>query len=796
MNLGYLSVAGKHAESPTWEPNDWPVRFFLQMLVMLIAIFTTNVAYCENEPMFSPQGEEMLPITGQYDYLVDPSGKLTFDQVSKSGETEFKPLLKKHLGFGHSEVFWIRFSIDFRHYQEPFWFLTQNQEHIPDLQLFYPTESGYRSQEISQSVPFTKRHFFVHNYLFQVPTPKNSPAIYYMRFAPNGHLMLADFSWSGQKGVVEFINDSEFSYGLFFGGMISMWCYNFVLFLNIRSRDYLYYLYYLGCVIGVFAYLDGFAPLLINSESIYEPLFPLIGFAGANGAILFARQFLSLKSSIPLLDKILTVLQWLTVVEVITAWFMPLGRSWQILDLTFLVAGPFMIAAAFIRLYQGFKPARFYAAGWTCYVLALIVYILKQLIPPFPAIEPYFKFVTIYVIQIATIGEAILFALAIAYRLKLIEISAGQAKTAFLGMVSHELKTPLQRIGSAIDLWSATMPKPEDRKRQSDKLFERIKDAAVQLESQVKDLTDYSRLEAGALTFRKETVNLSKLVASAVEDQRQAADRKGLNLRSVIQNNIVIINSDATRLDQIVNNLLSNAIKYTPEGHVEVRLECDTGVHSTIVLSVADSGIGMSKEDIKRLFQPFTQLNKSTETRDYDGLGIGLSVVKELVSLLKGTIAVDSTPGKGSIFKITLPVTLDSRKASTFDSRIDKDADRRVLLIDDNENVRIGLKEVLEGLNYICELAGDGKEALILVRSQKFAAILLDISLPDISGFEVASGIRGNPGINQHTPIVWISATSPTNFSDKEKKSFSHFLEKPVRAKLLQATLKGIIGEN
>jgi signal transduction histidine kinase/CheY-like chemotaxis protein len=600
-----------------------------------------------------------------------------------------------------------------------------------------------------------------------------------MRFNPQGHLLLVDLSWAGQKGLIETINTTMLWQGLFFGGLLVMWCYNFLLYVKLSSRDYLYYLYYLACVIGLFVYLNGFAPFFIESPQIYEPIFAMFAFGAAHGGMLFARQFLSLKKYTPRLDQILVVAQWTIFSWLVLSPWLLVGVCWPILNYLVLFIGPLIITGAAMRLYQGFKPARYYVAGWAVFILALIIYALSSL-----GILPI-NTVTTYSVQVASIWEVILFALAIAYRLKLSEQSDAKAKTAFLGMISHELKTPLQAIGSTIDLLSLKMP-------QNNHLFERLRVATGHLELQVKDLTDYSRLESGVLKFRKGTVNVSKLVHEVVDEFRPKGESKGLEVRTHIEDN-VIVSSDAYRLQQILNNLIGNAIKYTDTGYIDVRMESQNTWSMRLIFSVKDSGIGISEEHIPILFEPFTQIDRSN-TRDRNGIGMGLAIVQRLVSIFRGSIKVQSNVGEGSTFTVKIPVENAGDTVLVSEvAAIENKSDKHIMLVDDNEGVRSNLKDVIENLGYTCELAESGKVALKLIKGRKYAAILLDINMPDMDGFTVAAHIRRRSGVNQQVPIIWISATGPENFTKEEKKSFTFFLEKPVRSNQLDATLRKII---
>lgn len=749
-------------------------------LGLFLIVLPAKATLCAELAPFIPVGEQRQPIDSQIEYIEDLDGALTIDQVLNEQAGQFKPLLKKNFGFGYKHILWIRFAINFEGYQSPDWFLTQNYEHIGDLTLFYPTSSGYRPLYMTESEPADKRSFHTHNYIFKVPGPQTSTAVYYMRFNPRGHVLTVDLFWASVKGIIEFIHDSQLGLGLVFGGLLAIWFYNFMLFINLRSRDYLYYLYYQACFISALIYLNGFAPLLIDSSKVYDPVFSALGYGASHGMTLFARHFLSLQTSNRWMDNYLRVWQWVFFCGGIAALVLPVGLPYRILSNLILFTGPVLAMAGIIRWRQGYAPARFYTAGWAIFIVSLMIYALR-LLGVLPA-----NFVTNYAIQIGSVWEAIMFSLALAYRIKLIDRKAALAKTAFLGMVSHELKTPLQGIGSAIDLL-------ELRKKCDPDILRRLRTSTEQLEIQVKDLTDYAHLESGKLKFRKTVFNPSHAIRQIAEELLPMAEKKGLNFKINIEESSIVVSSDLFRIQQILNNLISNAIKYTQSGDVEVRMSVNT-VPTTIVLSVADTGVGIRAEDIPSLFEPFTQLSEAS-IRKHDGIGMGLAIVQKLVALFDGTIGVDSAVGKGSTFHVTLPVEKVEEiiDVSTYCETDDGGSSARIMLVDDNQDVRGTLKNVLEELGYSCDAADCGKAAINLCKSTKYAAILLDVNMPDIDGFAVASHIRNTPGRNQHVPIIWISATAPENITSDRKKLFSYFLEKPVRLQKLDAMLKKIL---
>lgn len=718
----------------------------------------------------------------QLEYLDDEDGTFSIDQVASGNAGQFKPLLKDNLGYGYKKkVLWIRFSIDFHDYADPYWFLTQNYEHVGNLSLFYPVKSGYSKSELSEEEPASKRAFNIHNYLFKIPTPETNTAVYYVRYAPQGHALNIDLSWSSLKGILENVHNAQMALGLFFGGMAAMWFYNLAICIYLRSRLYAYYVYYLGCFIGLFVYMNGFVPLLFQLNTFYEKLFAVFGYALNHGMILFGRKFLSLNQSIRWLDCCLIACQWLFVIGGICAVVLPFNPYFA-LNFLALFMVPFLLLGGLVRSKQGYAPAKVYSAGWIVFILMIIVFCLRQI-----GLLPSTWF-TVYAIQIGAVWEAIIFSLALAYRLKIIEKETAVAKNTFLGMVSHELKTPLQTITSSIDLLSEKLKQPKEIE-----IINRMNLAAAYLEKQMKDLTDYASLESGKMKLRVGEFDASEAINQIANDYKEVAENKGLKLTSNIESSNFNVRSDVFRIQQIVNNLISNAIKYTDQGIVNIQLRYATGTSCALQIRVEDSGIGICAEDFPLIFEPFVQIDQGS-TRRHEGVGMGLTIVKKSLDALNGTIKITSELGKGTIIDVHIPVESADRVNDQSIHSVESAPNHRILLVDDTEDVRIVLQSVVQALDYECDVAASGMDAVDQLSRQHYDAILLDIYMPDMDGLAVATKVQNTDGPNKKTPIIWISATEPTNISPDQRKLFSSFLQKPVRKDQLAQKLSDLVG--
>ena len=331
---------------------------------------------------------------------------------------------------------------------------------------------------------------------------------------------------------------------------------------------------------------------------------------------------------------------------------------------------------------------------------------------------------------------------------------ANRLKSEFLANMSHELRTPLNGIiGFAEIMHDGRVGPVSDQHKEylSDILI-----SARHLLQLINDVLDLSKVEAGKMEFNPQLVNLQIVVQEVREIVRTLAASKRIEVSSEIDPALSAIDADPRSLKQILYNYLSNALKFTPEGgRVTIRgkvedVEC-------FRLEVEDNGIGISASDTDRLFVEFQQLDSSA-AKKYSGTGLGLALTRKIVEAQGGSVGVNSTPGKGSIFYAVLPRAFRPMGEVLEEKQTGRAADGApvVLVVEDDANDRAWIARALRKTGYGVETVATGSEALIRCREQRFDAITLDIMLPDMSGRAVLEKLRER-GLNQETPVVVVT---------------------------------------
>lgn len=329
---------------------------------------------------------------------------------------------------------------------------------------------------------------------------------------------------------------------------------------------------------------------------------------------------------------------------------------------------------------------------------------------------------------------------------------ATNTRSLFLAKVSHELRSPLQSFTSALDVLEM---RHRTHLAQDAELVSRMRRAALLLNTQLRDLLTLANGEAGRLTLHPEAFEAGSLIASLAEAAQTLAASKGIVLSVDVPPDPVFVVADSSRIDQVVTNLVLNAIRHLETGHVNIRLRHAQEL-SRLVIDVADDGPGLPDAvlaSVKGTAGP------QTSAARYDGSGLGLSIVRTLMSLLDGRIEVGSEPSGGTRFTLWIPAMAVEPEPDARDSdHAEEPHVPRVLVVDDREDVLEALASVIEVLGYACDRAGRIAQAQALLDSRPYDAVLFDLDMPGISGAELARQTRRGEGPNNGTRFIAIGA--------------------------------------
>jgi signal transduction histidine kinase/CheY-like chemotaxis protein len=380
--------------------------------------------------------------------------------------------------------------------------------------------------------------------------------------------------------------------------------------------------------------------------------------------------------------------------------------------------------------------------------------------------------------------------------------AANQTKSQFLANMSHELRTPLNAIIGLTEMLKEDAA--DDGLDDFEEPLDRVFNAGKHLLTLINDVLDLSKIEAGRVELFNETFELKQVLDDVIKTSAPLAQKNENELLIDYKTEIDFVTADQTRVKQVVLNLISNACKFTEKGKITVgvnKIKQDGG--DLIAIDVSDTGIGMSEEQMARLFNSFVQADSST-TRKYGGTGLGLTISKQLAILMGGDVVVNSQLEKGTTFTATFLAdfigasesvkNLNQQPSSLIENvvSLENSSGKTVLIIDDDPTVSELMKRQLLKENYKVIIAPNGKEGIRLARDINPDVITLDILMPEMDGWSVLRTLKADPKVSD-IPVIMASIL------DEKNKGFSlgaaDFLSKPVQKEYLMKSIRNLIGD-
>ncbi|WP_430462668.1 7TM diverse intracellular signaling domain-containing protein [Thalassolituus sp. LLYu03] len=738
-------------------------------------------------------------------YVEDPLGQWSLPYLLDH-QIALQPYPKDVFNEGFTaSAYWLRLDIDGTQASDREWLLEINYPLLDVVNLYIQTPDGRALEhfDMGDLKVFADRPFSHRNFVVPLNFSEEPQQRLYINVQSSSSMQVPLNFWEVNHFIEQRSNE-QYGLGLYYGMMLVMFLYNFFLWASIRDKDYLHYIAYIASFAGLqlatsglgYQFIWSFSPWI---EQIAVPL--TIGLVGVFGTT-FTRGFLQTKIQHRYADIALRVCLALSAMICISAFVFDIATVMSIGKFVVVIFLATVFYASIVMLIRGHRQARFFLAAWVTLIVGGMITI-GMMLGHLPN-----NLWTTHASKIGSGIEIVLLSFALADRIKILQraklhaetmvkkeleeraerlAESNRLKNDFLATISHEFRTPLNGIIGSLELAG-------DEK--GPKLMSTLQDArssARDMLELVDNVLTYTELQAGNRILAPEVIELSPMIRSTVDYVRQQCDEKHLGFELKLEPGLPNhIRADIKCIRHAVKALLENAIKFTEEGHVSVAVGVDRlQERPCLDIRIADTGIGMTATELARVQDYFCQADTSMH-RQYQGLGIGLSLVRAVCHVMQGDIQIDSVKHGGTSIRLRLPVQplgnsevrlVHDRAEAVHLTPVEQIRGRALIVEDNTINQRV-LNSMLNRLHLQVDVADNGEKALEILeakRSFRYDLIFMDCQMPVMDGFEATHRIRSGNLSERDAPIIAVTANAMSG--DEQRcldAGMNDYLSKPI----------------
>ncbi len=775
-------------------------RYRALAALLLLLTLCTHSAVAE-EWLQLPSANSQITSAGVLQYIEDPLAQLSLSYILSQG-TPFARYPEKAFNEGFTtSAFWLKLPIDAGHTSHKRWLLEINYPLIDVVNATIHNEQGEVLQhlEMGDLHPFNQRDFHHRNFVIPFDFSDHERQVLYLNVQTTSSLQVPISLWE-VNAFVEQRSTEQYGLGLYYGMMLVMFLYNFFLWLSIRDTNYLTYIGY----IAAFAFLQlatsglGYQFIWPESPWLQQIAVPLtIGLVGIFGSA-FTRGFLQTPVYHRWADVALRLCIALSLGICLSALVLDIATVMSIGKFVVVIFLITVLYSSIATLVMGQHQARYFLAAW----LALIIGGLTTIIMMLGHLPN--NVWTTHASKIGSALEIVLLSFALADRIKILERAKNKAeatvkreleeraerlaesnrlKNDFLATISHEFRTPLNGMLGSLELADELNGTALQHALQD------ARSSAREMLELVDTVLTYTELQAGNRILLPETIATRELLQGTIDQVAQQCANKNLSFRLHLDPALPeLVRTDIKCVRHAMRALLENAVKFTPAG--EISLEAQPGLLNQLPcldIRIRDTGIGMTPAELNRVQEYFGQLDSSFQ-RQYQGLGIGLSLVRSICHSLKGQISIHSQKHEGTDVHLRLPVQtpMAAEKSAQHDDSLApvlSDLRGKALIVEDNAINQRVLQSMLVKLQLQADVADNGEKALEILRSSResYQLIFMDCQMPVMDGFEATRMIRASELAVRHCPIIAVTANAMTGDEQRCREAgMNDYLSKPI----------------
>lgn len=727
-------------------------------------------------------------------YINVKDKKLSIEDVVASKNLHFDPIKSDNLSLGFtSSNYWVSFSLENSTSDNNTYYL-ETARPVTDLaNLYVVTKDSIIKYQSGDQIPFDQRQVAHRSTVFKLQLEPNTVKDFYLELSSDGETINIPLNLYTETEFLIANYKQQLFLGLFYGilflaGIVYLFFYS-----SLSNKTFLYYSCYVLSIALMQGALDGL---------IYQYIFTEAGYFNSKAVLItallsnlfllkYCEHFLNIEKHLKVIKKIfngiyiaIAVLFVMTLVSPITMEFV-----YPISNLNGLISLILILVAVFSLKLKKVKIDPFFSVGIFFLVIGLLGFVMNNL-----SLLPN-NFYTLNSAKFGSGLEVIFLSLSMTNLIKKLrkEKEASQEvaltrtkeiselKSYFMSNMSHELRTPINAILGIVQ--SSIDDKNSDIKDQ----YQTIKNASLSLLSNVNDILDFEKIESNQLRLNTNQFNPKTLITDISDNWRVEANKKGLNYVFDIDTEIPeMVEGDAERFIQIINNVLSNAVKFTLDGEVVFKLKCSCQPNgfNRFSIQISDTGIGMTNEVQQNVFDSFNQM-RNNHKRQFGGIGLGLNIVKNLVTLFEGTISIESEINKGTSVYIDIPLkVIEAQAEIETKTEENQEKDIQILVVEDNRLNQMVMKKLLSAnLRFNYTIVENGQEALNELNTKAYDLVLMDLQMPIMDGYEATKAIREGKinAFNKDIAIIAVTADAMPKTKDRVLEiGMNDYMTKPI----------------